>query len=433
MRRQVANRSLWLAYAKTLSYEASGLALGALAPPMIARRFGPDGFGQYSIIYELLAVVQPVLLLGLGVAVPRFVAPERNGTDRTDGSRYLAAALCLEGLVLLAVASAAVGSDSRWPALVFGGKPPHSAALVLSALVSASVFWVLVTGHLRGMGDHATANRLLLWYTGPAPILGGLLSSSVSSFFLIVSLGWAAGSLLALRPWSFKWNTTRSSTQRAALQLLGFGLRRVPGEMALFGLFSVPALAATRLVNLRTGGYVAFAVSVVTILGACFVPISMVLLPYVSALAAANRLQEVRAHLQKAVPISLAVAIALVGAVELAVTLATRVYLGEEFMPSVQVTRIVCLALPGYVLFIVCRSVLDAIFHKAVSLRWPTTSFIVFLVLLFVGPRSVYGIAVPFVVAVNLMGVLACSSLRSALGVADKQADSTPKTLTVGP
>jgi O-antigen/teichoic acid export membrane protein len=157
-------------------------------------------------------------------------------------------------------------------------------------------------------------------------------------------------------------------------------LRRVPGEIALFGLFAIPPILVAHRVGISAAGYLAFALSLVTLAGSVFGPISLILLPVASELVTGGDLARIRRHVQRLVPAALAVGVGLTALVEVFADVGVRLYLGSDFRPAIGIVRAVALGIPGYVVFVSTRSVLDAVHHKAVSLRYAIIAFISFLI-----------------------------------------------------
>jgi len=45
---------------------------------LIAKNFGPEGVGEYSLVKRVIGFFQPLLLLGLSVGLPRYIAMSQN-------------------------------------------------------------------------------------------------------------------------------------------------------------------------------------------------------------------------------------------------------------------------------------------------------------------------------------------------------------------
>ena len=137
-----------------IAADALGLALAVAVPPIASRRWGVDGFAEYSIVYRALAFLQPSLLLGLAVALPRFLGMDFVGrrskvNKSANPETYLVACLAVVGAVLLAVLISIVLAGQLWSSLLFGDSEHVEMLFALEAMLCASCGWALASAYLR--------------------------------------------------------------------------------------------------------------------------------------------------------------------------------------------------------------------------------------------------------------------------------------------
>jgi O-antigen/teichoic acid export membrane protein len=198
---------LFREYRWAMGAEFIGLLLGALAPAIAAHRWGADGFGEYQILYRGLALLQPPLLVGLGVAVPRFIARARGRAPNIAAQAsetIVVVALAIEVAVLAAMSACVAPARGYWAHLLLGKHAAPSASLVLIALVASSCIWALSAAYLRGVLRMRRANGLVIWYIGVAPLLAILSVRSVHGSLLCLSALWLSGGLIAVSPWQWR-------------------------------------------------------------------------------------------------------------------------------------------------------------------------------------------------------------------------------------
>src|SRR5271169_4508411 len=86
--------SLWREYGSTFTIELS-VFISQLSVYKLASRFlGKEGFSEYAVARRVIAVICPLALLGLIVALPRFIAHSREDSGTSGRVGYLGAALC---------------------------------------------------------------------------------------------------------------------------------------------------------------------------------------------------------------------------------------------------------------------------------------------------------------------------------------------------
>ncbi|MCD6470958.1 oligosaccharide flippase family protein, partial [bacterium] len=49
---------------------------------LIAKNFGPEGVGEYSLVKKVIGFLQPLLLFGVGVGLPRYIAMSKDSEQR---------------------------------------------------------------------------------------------------------------------------------------------------------------------------------------------------------------------------------------------------------------------------------------------------------------------------------------------------------------
>jgi len=49
---------------------------------LVAENFGPEGVGEYSLVKKVISFLQPILLLGLIMGLPRYIAMSRDKDQR---------------------------------------------------------------------------------------------------------------------------------------------------------------------------------------------------------------------------------------------------------------------------------------------------------------------------------------------------------------
>lgn len=357
------------------------LAIGVL--PLAARQWSPADFGRYSLTYRLLALIQPAVSLSANVSVTRFLA-RLGRSDREATSSVLLGAGQATAVALVPVTLLLLLFSSRIGRTVFGEPGQGRLIVCLAVLTVASTVQAIFAGALRGAFRIGLSNTLILLYTGVIPLLALLLFHSPSWVLAATAVGWTLSSVclgivLIARP-------SRTLVANASSALLRFGGRRVPGELAAFGLLTLPAILAANRSGLRYGGFVSLGMSLVTMVGALFTPLSTVLLPYLSAEFAGARASGLRLRPVLAV----ANGLILLSSLVMAVVMPTLVDIafGSRYASAVAPMRIACIAVPAYASYVTMRSVLDAYYERALSMRFAIFGFFTFA-LSYLGLRTI--------------------------------------------
>jgi O-antigen/teichoic acid export membrane protein len=187
--------------------------------------------------------------------------------------------------------------------------------------------------------------------------------------------------------------------------LLRFGLPRVPGEFALVGLFAIPTLLAVRSQGVVAAGQFSAALSILTTASGAFAPVGLVILPRASAQVATGDMAGLRRLVLKI--LGLGILLATIGVVvgELLIPPFVTWYFGAAFVPAIPIFRTVLLGAVPYAVYILMRSILDALDVKAVNSRNLIITLGVVVILCLVN-RSITWTSWSIVASLLLLGLL---------------------------
>jgi O-antigen/teichoic acid export membrane protein len=366
----------WAHMRQTVLGEGVGLFLSILILPFAARRFDEVSFSRYVVAFRVLALLQPTALLGLGVALTRALAATPARAVKKDAPGVVAGATLPVLGAVAAVSAAVLVMPAQLGRLVFGHGDTKAVLFAFIPLLLGSCVFTLASSALRGVFAMTAANVLYPLYLGVVPLTALALTDRVAPALGLIGAGWIALSVAFTARYI---SGPLHDVIGRARSLLSYGLPRVPGELALFGLLSVPSIAAVRADGVVAGGRVALAMSLVTMGGAVCTPLASALLPHASrAMNEPAELSElarlVRTLVARLIPL-LVLGSALVAAVA---PVALRIGLGAEYESAATSIRLACVAVPAYGLYICLRSVLDAAFHRPVTMIYALYALVVF-------------------------------------------------------
>ncbi len=355
-------------FAATLLAQWLVLGIGLLLFYLVARRGGAAGFAYYQIARGVVTSFQPLAMIGLGQGLHRYLPRTATGTARLARRAVLVQAAVAIGLALLGIAFAPqvgglLGLD--------GGTGVVAAFLVL--LVGNCLCTTAVAA-LRGTLQGVAANAVTVAGFGLVPLIAFGLTRRVDDFLLVQGCGMTlvgAGATLAVRRPPAPPAPPGARPEPTLRTLIGYGLRRLPGDLALPALFTYPTFAvAVAVPGGPEAGYVGFTTSAVTLICSVFGTLTPVLLPRLSRLFHSRgdddtaRRMLVRLPLVAAVLATLAAAVFALGAPWLVAG-----FLGAEFGPATGVLRAGVLAAIPLAMFYAARPTLDALLERPVISR----------------------------------------------------------------
>ena len=384
---------------------------------MVAGRTGAVGFGAYSIARRTLAVITYPLLLGLYTSLPRYLARSDAEDSSAEQRRNLiVAALAVAAPVLTAFVVTTLSLPGQVAIILFGSASFRG---LVGPLVLATIglyLHTLVYAYYRGRLRMWTAGSMQVLNLAVVPPVAVLVGgASIDHVLIITGTGWvlaAAGfglpALLELGP--FGRHPLRDASE-SIRELLRFGVPRLPGEVALFGLFALPTVLVAHTSGVAAAGFLSFGLALVQGISSIFVPVGTLMLPYISRLAARREWPRIRNLVTISLLGSVATALVLVVLLELVLGEAVRALLGDRFAAAVEPARWLLAGAVGYQGYILLRNPLDALFvhpHNSVNL---TIALLLMTAMIWFGGRIVRPDIAVFM-SLTLVGALSYVSWR---------------------
>lgn len=352
----------------------------------LAAKLGGDGLDAYILVRRTVSFLQPLLLLGLAVGLPRMVAmAQAHPLQR----RYLLAAM----RIVLIGSGAGVLFATLMPTTVaralLGDAAMAPVAAPLAWMVLGLCLHAVAYGYLRGAHRTLAANVLQVIGLAVVPLVGFAVVPDLPAVLRFTGLGWCGVALLFLLPDLVRGPLHVAPVERGAL--LRYGLPRIPGDLAYAALFTLPVLWAAHRWGLAAGGGIGLGVTLLNLMAAAFAPISILLLPQAARSIGTGDHLGLERRIARLERNALIVSVAAMVLGEVVLPWALELYLRDvDTAPYVPACRTIFLAAPALAYFVALRSVLDA-YHT--------------------GPRNGVNILIALAVTVILLGVVAVVGL----------------------
>ncbi len=394
----------------TMLTELVVMACGIVLLKLAASLLGPAGFGEYALSRRAIALLHLPLVMGLGIAAPRYIPIVRAGALENYSESAFATATLAVGLIPAVIVALLLNVQADWGAILLFGTadlarlvPPATIALAGIALHS------MVYAIYRGRSEMGLANAMQLLNLGIIPVATFALAfHSAPAVLTATGGGWLIVSGIALIHVLYReragWGGMASIMDHLRL-LLRFGLPRVPGEFALVGLFAIPALIAVRAHGVVAAGQFSAAMSVLTLASGAFAPVGLVILPRASAQAATGDFAGLRRLALRILGGGILLAAAGVAVGEMLMPSFIRSYFGPAFVPAIPVFRACLIGAIPFAIYVLMRSILDALDVKAVNSRNLIITLIILTGLCLVN-SDIMWMSVSLVACLSLLGFL---------------------------
>jgi len=401
-------------YAGTFVTEFIVMASQIIVYRIAAHTFGSVGFGEYTVARRTVGLLYPVALLGLGVALPRYLGHCLAHANQQRIERLWSATVaCVAAATLFCVIimNSFRGSFSY---LFFGGRQYSQLVLPISLVLVGLAMHSIVYAYFRGLLAMRKANALQLLNLGAAPVVAFLAYRyGVAGVLFALSALMIAASSIALLfiPLGYSFRHTIEE----ARELVRYGVQRVPGDFIHMAFFSIPVTLVAHAANLREAGFVAFGISVLSMIASIFHPIGLILLPKASRMFSESEQEELRHHVYQLVKVTCVVS-ALISLFLCAFApLLVRAYLGSGFEDAASALRWMMLAAVPYCLFMVLRNLIDAFHRVALNTRNLLLTLLAFAAMSagwFLAHGGTQGVTWSLILSIYFLGALSVLETR---------------------
>lgn len=394
-------------YIITFGVEFIVLILGFLVYRIASENMSELGFSEYTLSRRSIAFLQPLLMIGLGVAVPRYVSiyTRRNTILSSSMILLLAASIILSIAMLF---------NQEYFAILFFGDIKYIVYIFpLILLLIANCFHAILYGFLRGKRHIYSSNIIQLINKAILPLLVVIYTSNIyellyiNSIVLIVNCIIITLIIIRYNPISLKIKKFIVDSR----VLLKYGLPRVLGDFSLLALLTAPTYLILYFQNnILISGDVAYSITLLNLIGAAFGPLGLVLLPEIAHFMQFKQHHLIQKRFYAFIVLSMILTVFGYVIYYLFSEQILNLLLGEEYRKSIEDLSItILLGSFGYTMYIVLRSFLDAIKVKATNAFNLIISLFIYIVLTYFNytyDASVNEYLYSFVISINLLGVL---------------------------
>ena len=370
-------------YLYTFITEFIILILSVLIYKLAALNLGTIGFSEYSLSRRTFSFLQPLVSLGIGVGISRYIAFKNESLNNFTDTYFIS------GIIILLTAniffSIIINVFSHPLAFLFFGDAKYYILMFpISLMLIGTVCHFACYSYFRGkiMSNHA--NILQLLNIGIIPFVIIIFCKDLRYILLFTGSLWILVSFVFFLATVMK--HLKIQSDRIVIcgkELFYYGIQRIPGDILITGFLSLPAFLISHTNGILIGGYVAFGMALLNMTGAFFAPLSLVLLPEASALISTNNFPKLKLKSFKILKYTLLITVTGLVFAEILMKLIIKLYLGPGYFDSIIIVRIILLASIGYTIYIALRSVLDAYYIKAMNTKNILYSFIVMVALSF--------------------------------------------------
>ena len=315
----------------------------------VARVHGLETLGEFLFIRRTSYALVGVLLLGMNVGLPNFIAREH---DDNFGDNALLTFIVFT-IPFIAVFAMLVSWD-----LIPGFNPAYAEIYSLFALGISSQY--LVYGLFRGHMNMIAANLIQLIATAFIPFCVFFFMTGIETILNVMATGILTISIGSFLLRNHGWSFGRISGQKLK-KLWKYGLERIPSFLAEFFLLAGVPLLVVSDISFSDISYLNSTISLVRLFLVFVGPLGIILLPRISQALAQGKVAKVKRGIEMALlwiffgGTLVAFSLSMFGPEILVL------WLGKVSANGTWTVRVMLFALPFYAVVGILRSPIDAV------------------------------------------------------------------------
>ncbi len=389
------------------------MALALLINKVVSNYLQPAEFAVFSIANRTASVLAFIMLLGLGIAIPRYMASARaKGDKRSERALFYSSCLLMFMASALVFIVVMVGGG-EFARVVFGEISYESLVLPTLLFALGITLSTFVYSYFRGVDKFKQYNVLQIVFQ--AVSLSIVIISGTNIALQIASRGVVLGvlSLIILVYITLviykRGGVAFKKIKDHSVDLLSYCLPRVPGEAFLFSFTTVPLV----IINAKFGLHATAAFATAITLNAIVVPlfqfVGLVLLPYVSKNLVHGKMSDIQDKISKLRRLYVAVGVLSAAVMLIFADIVISILFSHEYAQFSSVIRIVYLSVIPYSLYLLLRNPLDAISKVPFNTFNLGISFGLLVVMILLAP-DMYICAIAFTLSYLVLGLLSEAS-----------------------
>ena len=398
-------------YAVTFGVEFIILVISILLFRIVNIRFETLGFSEFTISKRLIGFLMPLLMLGLGVSLPKFLPLESK--QKQLQIHYTAVIIVTMLLVLGSIlflffpdyCSSMVFGDAFHKKMIFA-----NLLFVYSLMLHACVY-----NFFRGQFNFKMSGLVQLINLGVLPLICCYFADNMLDYFIVLSVSTiiflSIINLLQIPLLNFK----NLFFKENFIKLTNYGLQRMPGDVVLGLFIALPTFIATNYFSIIEAGNIAFCISLFNIIIAFMSPINIILLPKASKIVFDKDFVQLKRIGGKLLALALSIGIFSIIAINFLAEFVLNIFSISAENNTALYLKIVFTGVIGYSVFSIIRSIIDAFYAKAKNTVNISISFIFFIVSLFtlkfLGIFTLTNTLIVFSISINFLGIITYYSL----------------------
>ncbi len=375
---------------------------------IISNQYSISDFGVYNLAKRFASVITFVMLMAMGIAIPKYVAEAKAKKNKSLMESYMRNGLKIIILMFVLLTVILLIKKELWAKFIFGTVELHNLIIILSFYSLGNCLITYAYSFYRGIDDfikYTIINLILqIIFIVSAIFVRDNLNKLYMLWSICAVIYGMCEIFIIYRKNNFSLRTCNGDSQ-SFNDLFVYSLPRVPGEFILFAYTLVPlTIISNKFGNLQVG-YFSAALSINSLITPLFSLVGTILLPLVSGSRFNNNEDEVNKKIKVLGYIYIGVSVLVIAFVYLLGKPLLTLLFNSEYTKSFDIVKIMIISIIPNAYYLLLRNPLDGKSKFPYNTICLTISFIIYIILLLLS-SSVKMCAYATIVAYTILGVL---------------------------
>lgn len=346
------------------------VVISFLVNKILSNYVSTDEFGIYNIAKRFTDVLTYIILLAMGIAIPKYLADYKSRNDNAGVHIYWVASLIL--VFAATIVAGIVVIAARVPLMKLNfGKDNYEAGFEKYAIASlvyafGSALATLISSYCRGVGFFYRYNFIQIAVQIMFFVVVIICSSNAYLILLVTGLVYLTADAAVLIYYFVKHRKLTAQYKsiknylKPIRELAVYGIPRVPGEFVLFAYNLVPLVIISNKFGLTQSAFFSASMSVNSTITSAFGFIGIILLPAVSSAIATREFDKVDKNITFLAFLYLIVSGLGIVFIFFCGKWLTLLLFSEEYIPAVSLLAITSIAILPRSFFLLLRNPIDA-------------------------------------------------------------------------
>lgn len=333
---------------------------------IISSRLSVEDFGLYNLVKRSASVITYVMLLAMGIAVPKYLSALQEKKDTVQEAYYVISSMLLVLLSCIICSGCLFLFKNTLSELLFDDMQYSYLVFPMLLFAVASSLATYSYSFFRGIGAYKKYSLVQITVQLLNIIIAVLYGNNVQKVYVCWGIEISIFVCMLMAPVISKSKRTIGKINTKHLknvltELIKYGLPRVPGEFVLFAYSLLPLTIVTHKFGLEQAAGFSVAVSLNSMITPLFSFVGVVLLPYASKSITNHETSELKQNIRILFGLYVTVSIVAIIFINMIPYFLIKLLFDAKYIEAVSIVKIVSFALLPNSLYLLYRNPLDGV------------------------------------------------------------------------